>query len=177
MEKVKIFHDVASYDYAKQCVDQKAAQFRSMLACASEHIAVPTKDYPEFKAKPVEYFQKTFMLKNEGINTMKLRYERLIELLEINVAPFMKSAANYTMNDWPDEKQVRSEDFWIYAETKEQIGRYNDLKPICDQINTLKVKNYRTFSTMTVAAYFGGMMQFDINTGVVYPNTDFVLNG
>ena len=116
---------------------------------------------------PLQYFYDWLLEKYKDSNPMNLKANKLVDLLEIDLAKFKDAIAkNNAIQNGPEPKE---EDFKTYAETPEELARLklsNDLVTIIQR--TKKIVGFVNLSSLSP------IIQFDGGKNDYVVNNDFV---
>lgn len=175
IQRVPIWFDEQGFIMANQGLQEKRDAFANMVTSARKFIGLPNSDFKVFRAEPLKYFEQQILNTYEGLNVMRLSYKKLIDLIDLDVQEFVDAVTRYHRIQIDELIDIEREHYTRYAETKEQIEKYNLLKNICDILNKAKETICQNAYLSQVQAAFGGALRIDTSFTKLYPNPDFIL--
>jgi hypothetical protein len=106
-------------------------------------------------------------------NLMEIKGLKLVTLLEIDFSNLYSMSEKYlkVKSTLKPNKDL----FTIYAETEEEINRLSMCEKIINQLKDIKAIGHTVFPLNIKQAY-NGMLNFDVRTGSIVPNSHWIKN-
>lgn len=169
MKTTKVFLELKFNDFnnAKTIFEKKKIAKNQMYAELSKLIDETVEPTESIENNPLQYFYDYLLEKYKDSNPMNLKANKLVDLLEIDLAKFKDTISKN--NAIPNVPEPKEEDFKIYAETPEELARLKlstDLVTIIQR--TKKIVGFVNLSSLSP------IIQFDGGKNDYVVNNDFV---
>jgi hypothetical protein len=162
--KIDFENQLQKYDYFESCKKAIDKEVNSLL---EEPIQV--NEY----SNCVDEFYNALELQKKEVNNLNLSPIKLAEVLERDTTR-LKAMENEFRKLKPAEKPDE-ENFQTYAETPEEIDRFNNCVNLMKVIETFK--QYGIKPNINLNRAFNNLIAFDLITNEIKYNIDFIKNG
>lgn len=160
-----VYFDEEGFQDAQRKADDKLELFDKALKWCGQYIKV---DAPEsFIESFTEYFKDQFFQKNIGKIQLDISVERLLYLMEIEIAPLQDIELQFKENATPlfirDGKPVCAVDkdrFKRFTKSAEENKMLKAGNNFIDALN--EIKEYTHIYPMTISQGTSGMLRFDM---------------
>lgn len=175
MSKILIDTDVNAEQTFKSEIEAKISAFKTILSNLEEYVG--TIDLKELYDSP-EAYSKEAIIKEYASSYKGIQHDKLFDLigfdlkeLEIETNKFKSVGHHFDCKTL----EYTTPDFGIYAETPEQIERYNAINTLIESLNELK-KHKHLHAGSLIQAMNGSVIP-DYEAMFVKANNHFILNG
>jgi hypothetical protein len=129
------------------------------------------------KTDVINEFFKTIESVNSQKNPMELEGKKLVELYGLQLVNLDVMQKNYLKVK--DVKQPKTEDFTIWAETPEEIKRFETATNLTEAINRLKpffINKFGRVPLFELRKTFNGILDLNDELQALTPNVNFIKN-
>ena len=175
MKKVKIDFDTNAEKTFKTEIETKINAFKKLLSNLEEF--VDTIDLEALYSNP-EAYSKESIIKEYESSYKRIQHDKLFDLIGFSLIDLKKQSDIFKSighNFNYETLEYTTPDFNIYAETTEQIERYNASKKAIEALTELRQLT-PMHSGMLIQA-LGKTVKPDYKSGFVQPSSRFILTG
>ena len=173
MKKIPLHFRKESYDLKLQSYQRKLQLQKEIEIEIKKTIEAPTTiDYLD----SLNCFYKMLEIQKESQNSLGLTGEKLSELLSIDTSKINQLQSEYTKLAMLENPSV--DDFTTFAETPEEIQKYNDCIDLIKAIQTAKtyLDERGSFNYFKIYMAFLPMINWDSRLQKFEPNNQFIKN-
>ena len=146
-----------------------------------EYVEVTTKDKGAIIGNPVGFARDAVMASRVNQNPMNLSYEKLVEVLELDVSKVEEKAKEFAKLNPIHLTAPHISEFEVYAKTASQVERYKALTSIIKSVKKLESTegsyNIERLNVGLMSVMGGRLVSSDGNQFVPTPNIKYVLTG
>lgn len=176
MTKTMIAFDEQGYIDAQNNVKKKQEAFERMFNEVSKLVTIPKKEVDAFRLNPQAYFDAAIYQKYDGVNTMRLSFKKLFEVMELDFSHVYKLINVYNSFSVDETKPVNKDLFETYAQNKKQVELYNELDNICKVVSIYKANIKPDLNLISIQQAFGGALVLSNGFNTIKPNPRFILD-
>ena len=175
MKKIQIDTDVNAEQTFKSEIEAKISAFKTLLNNLEQF--VDTIDLKALYNNPEAYSKETIIKEYAG-SYKGIKHDKLFDLIGFNLSELKKQSDifNSVGNNFdPKTLEYTAPNFGIYAETPDQIERYNAVNKAIEALSELRQLT-PMHSGMLIQA-LGKTVKPDYKSGFVQPSSRFILTG
>lgn len=175
MKKIQIDTDVNAEQTFKNEIEAKISAFKTILSNLEQF--VDTIDLKALYNNP-EAYSKEAIIKEYESSYKRIKHDKLFDLIGFDLSELKKQSDIFnSIGHHFDSKTLKytTPNFGIYAETPEQIERYNAVNTLIESLNELK-KHKHLHAGSLIQAMNGSVIP-DYKTMFVKANNHFIING
>lgn len=174
-----VYTDVKRYDKAKETHRQYLNAFNDYVNALNKYKAIEPSQHDEIKTDPLGFLENTILETYKDRNLMGLSYEKLIDVLQIDVN--VVTAKALFLSRLPKSKQPLLNQFEVYTDNEVQEVRLKALNKILEGVNDLKEVEHdftiQQIKSSLLNALKGRLVTSMYNVFEPIPNYKYVING
>jgi len=164
--------------FNEQAYNEHLKQFQSMIDTKKQMIK-EFKKLLNSQLEPINFenivdeFYSCLELQKKEVNTMNLKGNKLASLLDINISNLLALQSNYNRYS-VDEPRI--EIYTTYAETPEELEKYNSCLDVIKAIDKAKIYTSPIGNLNNILQAFNPMIGYNHAIQSFVPNVGFIKN-
>lgn len=179
--RVFIETNVREYDMRMKRHKEYLSSLNRLIIALNEFREVDLGEAEEINNDPILFSQKAVLWSKRKVNSMDLSYQKLVDVLEINVIELEMLAREHSKLNPLDYDEPNIEDFKVYTNRIDQVERLNALNGMIECLNQLNKTeddwNITQMKSALIQSMKGRFVSSDQSIYEPKPNLNYVLNG
>ena len=179
--RVFIETNVKGYDMRMRKHKEYISSLNRLITALNEFRAVDLGEADEINKDAILFSQKAVLWSKRKVNSMNLSYQKLVDVLEINVVELEMLAREHSKLNSNDYIEPNIEDFKVYTNRIDQVERLNALNGMVECLNQLNNTeddwNLTQMKSALIQSMKGRFVSSEGNIFQPKPNLNYVLNG
>lgn len=179
--RVLIETNVKEYDRRMKNHKEYISSLNRLITVLNEFRDVDLSQAKEIIKDPVLFAQKSVLWSKRKVNSMDLSYQKLVDVLEINVVELEMLAREFAKLNPNDYQEPSIDDFKVYTNRIDQVERLNALNGMVECLNALEKTESDWSIQQLKSALINSMKgRFISSPESIFepkPNLNYVLNG
>ena len=179
--RVFIETNVKEYDRRMKNHKEYISSLNRLIVVLNEFRDVDMTKADEIIKEPTIFSQKTVLWSKRKVNLMDLSYQKLVDVLEIDVVELEMLAREFSKLNPNDYQEPNIEDFKVYTNRLDQVERLNALNRIIESVNDLRPSendwNLKQLNSSLMKSFNGRFVSSEDNIFIPKPNLKYVLSG
>ena len=179
--RVFIETNVNEYDRRMKRHKEYLSSLNRLITALNEFRAVDLGEADEINKDAILFSQKAVLWSKRKVNSMNLSYQKLVDVLEINVVELEMLAREHSKLNSNDYIEPNIEDFKVYTNRIDQVERLNALNGMVECLNQLNNTeddwNLTQMKSSLMQSMKGRFVSSPDSIFQPKPNLNYVLNG
>ena len=179
--RVFIETNVKGYDMRMRKHKEYISSLNRLITALNEFRAVDLGEADEINKDAILFSQKAVLWSKRKVNSMNLSYQKLVDVLEINVVELEMLAREHSKLNSNDYIEPNIEDFKVYTNRIDQVERLNALNGMVECLNQLNNTeddwNLTQMKSALIKTMKGRFVSSPDSIFQPKPNLNYVLNG
>ena len=179
--RVFIETNVNEYDRRMKKHKEYISSLNRLIVVLNEFRDVDMGEADEIIKEPVLFAQKVVLWSKRKVNSMSLSYQKLVDVLEIDVIELEMLAREFAKLNANDYQEPSIEDFKVYTNRIDQVERLNSLNGMIECLNALRNTeddwNLQQIKSALIKSMKGRFISSPDSIFEPKPNLNYVLNG
>jgi hypothetical protein len=182
-ETTRVFIETNFKEYDRRMKKHKEyiSSLNRLIVVLNEFRDVDMTKADEIIKEPIMFSQKTVLWSKRKVNSMDLSYQKLVDVLEIDVVELEMLAREFSKLNPNDYQEPNIEDFKVYTNRLDQVERLNALNRIIESVNDLRPSendwNLKQLNSSLMKSFNGRFVSSEYNIFIPKPNLKYVLSG
>jgi len=152
-----------------------------LIVVLNEFRDVDMGEAEEIIKDPILFAQKVVLWSKRKVNSMSLSYQKLVDVLEIDVVELEMLAREFAKLNPNDYFEPSLEDFKVYTNRMDQVERLNSLNGMIECLNALRNTeddwNLQQIKSALIKSMKGRFISSPDSIFEPKPNLNYILNG
>ena len=179
--RVFIETNVNEYDRRMKKHKEYISSLNRLIVVLNEFRDVDMGEADEIIKEPVLFAQKVVLWSKRKVNSMSLSYQKLVDVLEIDVIELEMLAREFAKLNANDYQEPSIEDFKVYTNRIDQVERLNSLNGMIECLNALRNTeddwNLQQIKSALIKSMKGRFISSPDSIFEPKPNLNYILNG
>ena len=179
--RVFIETNVKEYDRRMKNHKEYISSLNRLIVVLNEFRDVDMTEADEIIKEPIMFSQKAVLWSKRKVNSMDLSYQKLVDVLEIDVVELEMLSREFSKLNPNDYQEPSIEDFKVYTNNAQQVERLNALNGIIECLNALEPTeqeyNLTQLKSALIRSFGGRLVSAPNNIFLPIPNVNYVLKG
>ena len=179
--RVFIETNVNEYNRRMKKHKEYISSLNRLIVVLNEFKDVDMGEADEIIKDPVLFSQKAVLWSKRKVNSMSLSYQKLVDVLEIDVIELEMLAREFAKLNPNDYFEPSLEDFKVYTNRIDQVERLNSLNGMIECLNALRNTeddwNLQQIKSALIKSMKGRFISSPDSIFEPKPNLNYVLNG
>ena len=179
--RVFIETNVNEYNRRMKKHKEYISSLNRLIVVLNEFRDVDMGEADEIIKDPVLFAQKVVLWSKRKVNSMSLSYQKLVDVLEIDVVELEMLAREFAKLNPNDYFEPSLEDFKVYTNRMDQVERLNSLNGMIECLNALKNTeddwNLQQIKSALIKSMKGRFISSPDSIFEPKPNLNYILNG
>ena len=179
--RVFIETNVNEYDRRMKKHKEYISSLNRLIVVLNEFRDVDMGEADEIIKEPVLFAQKVVLWSKRKVNSMSLSYQKLVDVLEIDVIELEMLSREFAKLNPNDYFEPSLEDFKVYTNRIDQVERLNSLNGMIECLNALRNTeddwNLQQIKSALIKSMKGRFISSPDSIFEPKPNLNYVLNG
>ena len=179
--RVFIETNVNEYNRRMKKHKEYISSLNRLIVVLNEFKDVDMGEADEIIKDPVLFSQKAVLWSKRKVNSMSLSYQKLVDVLEIDVIELEMLAREFAKLNPNDYFEPSLEDFKVYTNRIDQVERLNSLNGMIECLNALRNTeddwNIQQIKSALIKSMKGRFISSPDSIFEPKPNLNYVLNG
>ena len=179
--RVFIETNVNEYERRMKRHKEYISSLNRLITALNEFRAVDLGEADEINKDAILFSQKAVLWSKRKVNSMNLSYQKLVDVLEINVVELEMLAREHSKLNSNDYIEPNIEDFKVYTNRIDQVERLNALNGMVECLNQLNNTeddwNLTQMKSALIKTMKGRFVSSPDSIFQPKPNLNYVLNG
>jgi hypothetical protein len=182
-ETTRVFIETNFKEYDRRMKKHKEyiSSLNRLIVVLNEFRDVDMTKADEIIKEPTIFSQKTVLWSKRKVNSMDLSYQKLVDVLEIDVIELEMLAREFSKLNANDYQEPSIEDFKVYTNRIDQVERLNALNGMIECLNALKSTesdwNIQQIKSSLIRSMKGRFISSPDSIFEPKPNLKYVLSG
>ena len=179
--RVFIETNVNEYDRRMKKHKEYISSLNRLIVVLNEFRDVDMGEADEIIKEPVLFAQKVVLWSKRKVNSMSLSYQKLVDVLEIDVIELEMLSREFAKLNPNDYFEPSLEDFKVYTNRIDQVERLNSLNGMIECLNALRNTeddwNLQQIKSALIKSMKGRFISSPDSIFEPKPNLNYILNG
>lgn len=179
--RVFIETNVKEYDRRMKKHKEYISSLNRLIVVLNEFKDVDITEADDIIKEPVLFSQKAVLYSKRKVNSMSLSYQKLVDVLEIDVIELEMLAREFAKLNPNDYFEPSLEDFKVYTNRIDQVERLNSLNGMIECLNALRNTeddwNLQQIKSALIKSMKGRFISSPDSIFEPKPNLNYILNG
>lgn len=179
--RVFIETNVNEYNRRMKKHKEYLSSLNRLIIALNEFRTVDMGEADEIIKDPVLFAQKVVLWSKRKVNSMDLSYQKLVDVLEIDVIELEMLAREHSKLNPNDYEEPSLDDFKVYTNRIDQVERLNALNGMIECLNALNKTeddwNIQQIKSSLIKSMKGRFISSPDSIFEPKPNLNYVLNG
>ena len=179
--RVFIETNVNEYDRRMKKHKEYISSLNRLIVVLNEFRDVDMGEADEIIKEPVLFAQKVVLWSKRKVNSMSLSYQKLVDVLEIDVVELEMLAREFAKLNPLDYEEPSIEDFKVFTNRIDQVERLNSLNGMIECLNALRNTeddwNLQQIKSALIKSMKGRFISSPDSIFEPKPNLNYILNG
>jgi len=179
--RVFIETNVNEYNRRMKKHKEYISSLNRLIVVLNEFRDVDMGEAEEIIKDPILFAQKVVLWSKRKVNSMSLSYQKLVDVLEIDVVELEMLAREFAKLNPNDYFEPSLEDFKVYTNRMDQVERLNSLNGMIECLNALRNTeddwNLQQIKSALIKSMKGRFISSPDSIFEPKPNLNYILNG
>ena len=179
--RVFIETNVNEYNRRMKKHKEYISSLNRLIVVLNEFRDVDMGEAEEIIKDPILFDQKVVLWSKRKVNSMSLSYQKLVDVLEIDVVELEMLAREFAKLNPNDYFEPSLEDFKVYTNRMDQVERLNSLNGMIECLNALRNTeddwNLQQIKSALIKSMKGRFISSPDSIFEPKPNLNYILNG
>ncbi len=183
IQTTRVFIETNVNEYNRRMKKHKEyiSSLNRLIVVLNEFRDVDMGEADEIIKEPVLFAQKVVLWSKRKVNSMSLSYQKLVDVLEIDVIELEMLSREFAKLNPNDYFEPSLEDFKVYTNRIDQVERLNSLNGMIECLNALRNTeddwNLQQIKSALIKSMKGRFISSPDSIFEPKPNLNYVLNG
>jgi len=179
----RVFIETKVNEYNRRMKKHKEyiSSLNRLIVVLNEFRDVDMGEAEEIIKDPILFAQKVVLWSKRKVNSMSLSYQKLVDVLEIDVVELEMLAREFAKLNPNDYFEPSLEDFKVYTNRMDQVERLNSLNGMIECLNALRNTeddwNLQQIKSALIKSMKGRFISSPDSIFEPKPNLNYILNG
>ena len=183
IQTTRVFIETNVNEYNRRMKKHKEyiSSLNRLIVVLNEFRDVDMGEADEIIKEPVLFAQKVVLWSKRKVNSMSLSYQKLVDVLEIDVIELEMLSREFAKLNPNDYFEPSLEDFKVYTNRIDQVERLNSLNGMIECLNALRNTeddwNLQQIKSALIKSMKGRFISSPDSIFEPKPNLNYILNG